>query len=321
VSAAPLPAFVYLEPTTRCNFACRYCGRKSGDERDHGDVDLEEALFDRLVAQNPFLRHIRLQGLGEPLLYPGLALILEKGSRAGLTFDTVSNGSLLTKERVDLILAHFTHYTVSIDSVDEGLFRELREGPPLRIIVEGLRRLVSARNSGNARTKVGINFTVSHLNARELDIIDSFAVSCGLDYINVMDVSGWTLPGDAGHDESQAFLERSRDDHDNIREKVERLIERSGKGPLEFVSYMESRDFGGLCPLPLTMAYVSARGDVLPCCMFKVICASRRLSMGNLNVEPFEEIWNGGRFRSLRAAIMHGIEDSLWTPLCRTCPY
>jgi len=55
--------------------------------------------------------------------------------------------------------------------------------------------------------------------------------------------------------------------------------------------------------------------------MFKVICAPRRLSLGNLYEESFADIWNGERFHSLRMKVMTGAADPVWDGICETCPY
>lgn len=266
------------------------------------------------------MRHVHLQGLGEPLLSPKLEAILRLGAAHGVTFATVSNGSVLTAERIGLVLEHFTHYTVSIDSSDPQLFDRLRPGVGLAKIVDGVTSLIRERNASRAATKVGINFVVSHVNAHELDILDRFAVSLGADYINVMDVSAWLLPGDEGYDEAAAFLAEARARHGMVREKVEALAARSA-GALDFVNYMESGDLSRCCPLPFSMAYVSARGDVLPCCMFKVICASRALRLGSLEDDAFPAVWNGEPFQRLRSMILQGGGDLPWKTVCGTCPY
>jgi radical SAM protein with 4Fe4S-binding SPASM domain len=59
------------------------------------------------------------------------------------------------------------------------------------------------------------------------------------------------------------------------------------------------------CLRPWTTAYVTANGNCLPCCISPFATTDYdSLQMGNLFEQPFEEIWNGERYRAWRAALM-----------------
>jgi radical SAM protein with 4Fe4S-binding SPASM domain len=70
------------------------------------------------------------------------------------------------------------------------------------------------------------------------------------------------------------------------------------------------------CLRPWTTAYVTANGNCLPCCISPFATTDYdSLKMGNLFEQPFDEIWNGERYRAWRAALMSEVP-----PLtCRGC--
>src|SRR5437868_464777 len=57
--------FAQIEPTTRCNFTCGFCAGRYMPQRDLTWDD-----FQTFLAAHPALRHVELQGEGEPLLHP-----------------------------------------------------------------------------------------------------------------------------------------------------------------------------------------------------------------------------------------------------------
>jgi len=62
----PLPTFIQLEPTTKCNYKCIMCSRSSlSPSRLNRDMSLSEFKF--IIDQIPSLKSVHLQGLGEPI--------------------------------------------------------------------------------------------------------------------------------------------------------------------------------------------------------------------------------------------------------------
>jgi radical SAM protein with 4Fe4S-binding SPASM domain len=66
------------------------------------------------------------------------------------------------------------------------------------------------------------------------------------------------------------------------------------------------------CSSPTNSVFVFYDGRVLPCCHPH---AHASMSMGNLAVQSFAEIWNGPLYRNLRAGLSTGDAP----PLCRAC--
>ena len=59
------------------------------------------------------------------------------------------------------------------------------------------------------------------------------------------------------------------------------------------------------CRRPFTLVYVTANGNVLPCCIAPF--ATRHypgIVLGNVFERPLAEIWNGERYREFRRAIL-----------------
>ena len=116
---------IQVEPTTRCNFHCRFC---AGRHLPQKDMTLD--TFAHVLRSSHAVRHIRLQGEGEPLLCPGFFEMIEmaKSHHPEVRVSTITNGSLLSANANRLVQSGLQHVSVSIDSADPELFEELRGG-------------------------------------------------------------------------------------------------------------------------------------------------------------------------------------------------
>jgi cyclic pyranopterin phosphate synthase len=139
-----------ISVTDRCNFRCNYCMPKEVFNKDysylpHGDLlNFEEITRLAKVFVGLGVRKIRLTG-GEPLLRKNLEILVEQlaqiqapdGSKLELTLTT--NGSLLTKKAQQLKDAGLDRITVSLDGLDDAVFRAMNDVDfPVRDVLDGI---------------------------------------------------------------------------------------------------------------------------------------------------------------------------------------
>lgn len=97
--------------TALCNENCVYCFRELLEKPLNLDDNL--AILKKLKAIGT--TSITFAG-GEPLLYPGLELLMQECSSLGIKANLITNGSLLNKDNLDIYLSNITKLTFSIDS-------------------------------------------------------------------------------------------------------------------------------------------------------------------------------------------------------------
>jgi cyclic pyranopterin phosphate synthase len=139
-----------ISVTDRCNFRCNYCMPKEVFNKDysylpHGDLlNFEEITRLAKVFVGLGVRKIRLTG-GEPLLRKNLEILVEQlaqiqtpdGSKLDLTLTT--NGSLLTKKAQQLKDAGLDRITVSLDGLEDAVFRAMNDVDfPVRDVLDGI---------------------------------------------------------------------------------------------------------------------------------------------------------------------------------------
>ena len=195
-----------ISVTDRCNFRCSYCMPKEVFDQHYRYLPHSDLLrFEEITRlARIFLQHgvrkIRLTG-GEPLLRKGLENLVEQlaalrtvdGRAPDLTLTT--NGSLLARKAPSLRAAGLNRVTVSLDSLDDRVFRQMNDMDfPVAEVLAGIE---AAQAAGFGRIKV--NMVVKRgTNDHEIVPMARHFLGTGvtLRFIEYMDVgatNGWRM--------------------------------------------------------------------------------------------------------------------------------
>ncbi|MDQ6917457.1 MAG: GTP 3',8-cyclase MoaA [Pseudomonadota bacterium] len=134
-----------ISVTDRCNFRCVYCMPKEVFGRDYSFLPQSELLtFEEIVRlARIFKAHgvekIRLTG-GEPLLRKHIERLIEMlADIGGLDLTLTTNGALLAKKARALKDAGLNRVTVSLDALDDGVFRAMNDVDfPVARVLDGI---------------------------------------------------------------------------------------------------------------------------------------------------------------------------------------
>jgi cyclic pyranopterin phosphate synthase len=178
----------------RCNFRCPYCMPEDRFHKQFQFLSSRERLsFDEIlrlaqVFRKLGVRKVRVTG-GEPLLRPGLTDLIGDLNRID-GFDDLAlttNGVLLGAQAAGLKAAGLDRVTVSLDSLDDEVFRSMSGGRGHKDrVLEGIEEAIAAGLSPikiNAVIKRGVNeHTV-------LDLVEHFrGTGVIVRFIEFMDV-------------------------------------------------------------------------------------------------------------------------------------
>jgi cyclic pyranopterin phosphate synthase len=149
-----------ISVTDRCNFRCVYCMPKEVFGRDYPFLPRAELLtfeeIERLtrVFAGVGVEKIRLTG-GEPLLRRDLEILVGLLARIdGLDLTLTTNGALLARKAQALKDAGLNRITVSLDSLDDDVFRAMNDVDfPVTRVLEGIDAALAA---GLAPVKVNV---------------------------------------------------------------------------------------------------------------------------------------------------------------------
>jgi GTP 3',8-cyclase len=190
-----------ISVTDRCNFRCVYCMPKEVFGRDYAFLPREQLLsfeeIERLA--RVFAAHgvekIRLTG-GEPLVRRDLELLVGMLARIdGLDLTLTTNGSLLPQKAQALADAGLGRITVSLDSLDDEVFRAMNDVDfPVERVLAGIEAAAAA---GLAPVKV--NMVVRRgLNEDSVLPMARYFRESGhilrfVEYMDVGHTNGWRL--------------------------------------------------------------------------------------------------------------------------------
>jgi len=187
--------------TDRCNFRCVYCMPKETFGSDYQFLERSALLSFEEIARlaRIFTQHgiekIRLTG-GEPLVRRHVEQLVELLSGIpGLDLTLTTNGSLLTKKAEALRKAGLKRITVSLDSLDDAVFKAMNDVDfPVSKVIDGIDAAAAA-----GLLPIKINMVVKRgLNEDSIVPMARFFKERGhiLRFIEYMDVgatNGWRM--------------------------------------------------------------------------------------------------------------------------------
>lgn len=309
----PLPVFVQIEVTTLCNFRCITCSRESLPETRLNKSTSKETVI-RLLEELPSLREIKLQGLGEPLMTPGIEdLISEIRSRnSKIKIYSVTNGSLFLSKKYRDIALMVDDLRISFDSSNAENFEKIRINSNFKRIVDGIKLLMKERNANGSKTNVAIDFVASHLNYGEIPDLENIAVSLGVDEVGVNEVQNWYIPTQKEYKGESDFIAESRKVSRAIQRNVSTLKKRLRPHGINVFS-LDSSPAKDVCNWPFNGSFITGDGYVTSCSIRMDPGAN---NFGNIFEKPFVEIWNNEKYRAFREALITGGSNGI----CDHCP-
>ena len=272
---------IYLEITNICNRSCAFC---PGTKRTARTMTPEE--FSILAGKlRPYTQYLYLHVMGEPLVHPQLAELLDIAHRLGFRAVLTTNGTLLPQRQALLLAAqclHKVHISLhSFEANEHGGFERYLRG---------------CTDFGLAAHRQGIliNYRLWNLDGAE---------TTGLNSRNqeILDALHGAFPGGWAENSWGWRLE-----------------------PGVFVQYGErfdwpelsARDRGerGRCLALRQQLAVLCDGSVVPCCLDH----EGDITLGNLFAQELDEILLQPSARQIRDGFAAGRRVH---PLCRRCGY
>jgi cyclic pyranopterin phosphate synthase len=189
-----------ISVTDRCNFRCRYCMPREVYGADWEFLRRDEILsFEEIarlaklfVAQG--VQKLRLTG-GEPLLRNGLPNLIKMLSAfEGVDIALTTNGSLLADQAAALAQAGLSRVTVSLDSLDDAVFRSMNDADfPVSRVLAG----IDAAAAGGMAVKVNAVVRRGTNEHTLVDLARHFRAAGHIvrfiEYMDVGHTNGWRL--------------------------------------------------------------------------------------------------------------------------------
>jgi cyclic pyranopterin phosphate synthase len=308
-----------ISVTDRCNFRCVYCMPKEVYGRDHRFLERRELLtFEEItrVARtfvSAGVKKIRITG-GEPLVRRDLERLIEQLAELDVDLTLTTNGSLLPQKAQALADAGLRRITVSLDSLDDAIFRALND---VDFSVERVLDGIDAAAAAGLPVKV--NAVIKRgVNDDQVVPLAAFFRERGhtlrfIEYMDVGHTNGWRLDDVVPAKEIVALLDSSFGVEPAEAlyrgEVAQRWRYKDGAGEVGVIASV-TQPFCGDC----TRARLSAEGKLFTC-LFAVrghdLRALIRDGASDADLETaVRGVWGGraDRYSDLRSAATDGLE-------------
>jgi len=306
-----LPDELYIEATNRCNSRCQTCVRTFAELEPLRDLQMEE--FRRLVEQAPGLRRAVLHGVGEPLLNHDLPAMIGhlkgRGNPPHVLFN--SNAILLTPDRQDALLhAGLDELRISTDAAHPELYARTRGVDAFQQMVENVGTFASRIRRAGHGPRLSFWFTAMHENLGDLPDLVRLAHRLGVREVYVQRLvyygQGLAVGEQSLFRAMQAAEQSLVTEAESLAKGLGITFRASGATtPRESLLGSDgNRRPWSQCRRPSSLLYVTANGNVLPCCFSPFTTRDYAgLVLGNAFETPLLEIWNGRAYRRFRVAL------------------
>ncbi|MFO0982666.1 MAG: radical SAM protein [Planctomycetota bacterium] len=301
----PFPTRLQIETTAKCNFRCGSCMHsfEGYDRRNLGHLSRDR--FRHVLEEIPGLKEMELQGVGEPFLNPDAVDIIRLATLRQIHVHTFTNGSMLTPDLCDRIIASYLHsLTISVDGGTPETYAALRPGGKLEQTIDNVRHMIAAkRRAGTSHPYLNFMVVVSQRNVREIPLILDLARELS----DIRNVSFTKL---------SFLLAPEWQDLRIPDQQAHELVQRYGNEwnglGIQFYFADMSTEERRACWWPRQWVYISVEGYVTPCCNFH---DPRQFNLGNIFMRPFVDIWHGEAYRQFRSRL----EAGRFRRECATC--
>jgi MoaA/NifB/PqqE/SkfB family radical SAM enzyme len=336
VGYAPLPWGIDLLLTDACNLRCTYCPITTDMNilRPSAVMDTRKAIR-FLDSVSHFRPMIRMFG-GEPFLHPHWPEIFAAAVRNGLPITVVTNGTRLVGRAEDLVRSGLLAVGISIDP--PGPNDEHRGDGTFAICERVVHEIAEAKaRLGSATPQIEVYTTVYE---GTYALLTEWAERLAGWHIDTLRLQHQIWLRTAQRPVSERMIAEAIGDSTFFRSDVDtycsdlmpnvdtivleqqllhleqtkypyRLEFHPPLPASEMMEFYRDPNFRRRTARPCTLisnyAFVDPRGRLYPCLT---------LDMGNVFERPFEDVWNGRRFRAFRRLLRR--EERL--PLCERCP-
>ena len=305
-----LPKALYIETTNRCNLRCKGCILYRGNWEPDRDMSLRDLVM--ITDQLPGLERATLHGVGEPLLNKELCRMIAHLKNRNIFVLFNSNGILLDEKRRNAIMdSGLDELRISLDAASPEGYEIIRSSNKFDRVVQKLRTFLKLQKKRRVVTpRLSIWFLGTTENIAELPGLLRLAAEIGIGEIHLQRLVYFQDHEGYGVARCEKTLQASNDADLELIHNSRRLAAQLGirfnasglANPIESVQADSAAIMPwSKCYRPQTLMYITANGNVLPCCIspFSTVDYTS-IILGNAFESKLEEIWSGPKYTYFR---------------------
>jgi radical SAM protein with 4Fe4S-binding SPASM domain len=263
---------------------------------------METGMFENILEQiGPQLAWVNLYFQGEPYLNPGFLEMASIARARNLHVVSSTNGHFLTPDTArKTVRSGLDKLIVSLDGATQESYSAYRTGGRLEKVIEGLKHLADAKEElGSKRPKVVVQCLLLKTNLHEQDQVRQIVKNAKADKVEFKTAQFYDF------EKGNVLMPEGKYSRYRVDQSTSRLVTTSPH-------YVLNNKLRNSCFRMWSSCVITWDGLVVPCCFDK----DAGHVMGDLKVQPFEEIWNGEKYRAFRKKIL---QDRKSMDICRNC--
>ena len=255
------------------------------------NMEVFRKILDKL---SPDLIHLTLYFQGEPMLNPHFTEMVQMARCQKIFVATSTNGHYLNAENVDKIIkSDLSQLVISLDGLDQQTYELYRVKGDFQTVVEGIQRLVAARESAKSSSPViELQFIVMRHNEHQVNKVKEFAREIGVDKLSLKSAQVYNF-----NEESSI---------------IPTLKDKSRYKQMPDGSWVIAKQIRNRCRRIWSSIIVTWDGKVVPCCYDK----NADHQTGNLLEESLNTIWKNQLYTSFRKKVLSSRTE---IDICRNC--
>ena len=313
-SAGGIASVVTFQLCYECNLSCIMCQKSSRDKNDYNS-NLTHMDFERIKefirAYHKKLIVIRLTG-GEPLFYKQFEQLIDLFNAYKIKFTLLTNGTLLTESIMRKMIPNCVEISISMDSIHETTYSQIRRGGNLQVVVENIRRLNEMKQKRKAPI-LNVAMTCFSFNIDELSDLVKFCNTYHIPTLSAGEGTFYNTP----EIKEEHFIKNNRDQVFRAVNKAQKTADELGitlrlNAPILYYAKEENR-------------VISNRDPVTGCTDYYIYCiitpefevklcpaSDTVLQLDKSNLLTF---WNSPSLKTNRKVL----EEGRFPQTCRYC--
>lgn len=198
-TAPSTPVSLQMNYSSACNLYCETCRKERiiiSDIQKQRSMEIAKKAIPLIKKGN----RVTIAGNGEVFLDPSYQYILDRMEELyheGLNWEILTNGNLMTKEKIDHILKYSGNsiiFLVSIDAATKDTYLKIRRGGNWERLIENLRYVGQQKKEGKLSI-FQLNFVVQSRNVKEMGEFVQLAESVGANSVYFTALKDWGIYG------------------------------------------------------------------------------------------------------------------------------
>lgn len=284
------PTEIQLDLESFCNDNCSFCsyrkedgynnemlklidakpGQQYHDNKPTGKPSIQSRIPDDVVLRIPDMmveagiNAIEITGGGEPTLHPKFDELIELLGKHDREVGLVTNGSLLSEKRIDLIVKNCLWIRISMDSATPATHKKIHRTPNYSFEkrLEAVKKIAHLKDDG---LTLGISFIITPENLA--DIEDASRLYAGIKGINHLRFS-WMY-------DKQGTAGLTLEQIDDVKNTLEKLLDTYNRDDFKIfyeknrISHYSAPNNFDTCYFQKFVWAIGADSNVYPCCIMK----------------------------------------------------